>query len=49
MKAALAIERGNAEEGVEILQRCQDQVYPATYELHTELHMRLVEGFTAMG
>jgi hypothetical protein len=24
-------------------------VYPATYELHTELQLRLIEGFAAMG
>jgi tetratricopeptide (TPR) repeat protein len=49
MRAALAIERGDAQEGVESLQRCLEQLHPGTYELHTELHMWLIEGFTAIG
>ena len=49
MRAALAIGRGDAQEGVESLQRCLEQLHPGTYELHTELHMWLIEGFTATG
>ena len=49
LRAALAIERGDAQEGVESLQRCLEQLHPGTYELHTELHMWLIEGFTAIG
>jgi len=49
MRAALAIQRGDAHEGVESLQRCLEQLHPGTYELHTELHMWLIEGFTVIG
>lgn len=48
MRAARAILRGDALEGVESLQRCLEQLHPETYELHTELHMWLIQGFTAI-
>ena len=35
-------------EGVESLQRCLEQLHPGTYELHTELHMWLILGFTTI-
>jgi predicted ATPase/DNA-binding winged helix-turn-helix (wHTH) protein len=49
MRAALAIQRGEAEDGVESLQRCLEKLYPGTYELHTELDMALIQGFAAVG
>jgi len=47
--AALAIQRGDAREGVENLQRCLEKLHPETYELHTELHLALIQGFIALG
>jgi predicted ATPase len=47
--AALAILRGDVKEGVENLQRCLEKLHPETYELHTELHLALIQGFIAMG
>jgi predicted ATPase len=47
--AALAIQRGDAKEGVENLQRCLEKLHPETFELHTELHLALIQGFIAIG
>jgi len=49
MRAALAIQRGDAKEGVESLQRCLEKLHPGTYELHTELNMALIRGLAAIG
>jgi tetratricopeptide (TPR) repeat protein len=49
IRAALAIQRGDAKEGVENLQRCLEKLHPETYELHTELHLALIQGFIAIG
>ena len=49
IRGALAIRRGDAKDGVESLQRSLEKLHPDTYELHTELHMALVQGFIATG
>jgi predicted ATPase/DNA-binding winged helix-turn-helix (wHTH) protein len=49
IRAALAIRRGDGKEGVENLQRCLEKLHPETYELHTELHLALIQGFIAIG
>jgi tetratricopeptide (TPR) repeat protein len=49
IRGALAIRRGDAKDGVESLQRALEKLHPDTYELHTELHMALVQGFIATG
>jgi predicted ATPase/DNA-binding winged helix-turn-helix (wHTH) protein len=49
IRASLAIRRGDAKDGVENLQRCLEKLHPGTYELHTELHMALIQGFIAIG
>jgi predicted ATPase/DNA-binding winged helix-turn-helix (wHTH) protein len=49
IRAALAIREGDAKQGVEDLRRCLEKLYPETYELHTELHLALIQGFIAIG
>jgi tetratricopeptide (TPR) repeat protein len=49
VRAALEILRGDGKEGVENLQRCLEKLHPETYELHTELHLALTQGFIATG
>jgi len=49
MRASLAIRRGNVKEGVEDLQRCLERFHPHTFELHSEVHMALIQGFIATG
>jgi tetratricopeptide (TPR) repeat protein len=49
IRAALAIQRGDAKYGVEDLQRCLEKLHPGTYELHTELHLALIQGFITIG
>ena len=49
MRAALAIRRGDVKDGVEGLQRCLEKLHPDTFELHTEVHMALIQGFIATG
>jgi predicted ATPase/DNA-binding winged helix-turn-helix (wHTH) protein len=49
IRAGLAIQRGDAKYGVENLQRCLEKLHPGTYELHTELHLALIQGFIAIG
>jgi predicted ATPase/DNA-binding winged helix-turn-helix (wHTH) protein len=49
IRAALAIHQGDAKYGVEELQRCLEKLHPETYELHTELHLALVQGFIVIG
>ena len=49
IRAALAIQRGDIRDGIESLQRCLEKLHPGTYELHTELHLALIQGFIAIG
>jgi predicted ATPase/DNA-binding winged helix-turn-helix (wHTH) protein len=49
IRAALAIQHGDVKHGVENLQRCLEKLHPETYELHTELHLALIDGFIAVG
>jgi predicted ATPase/DNA-binding winged helix-turn-helix (wHTH) protein len=49
MRAALAIQRGEVKDGIEGLQRCLEKLHPDTFELHTETHMALIQGFIATG
>jgi predicted ATPase/DNA-binding winged helix-turn-helix (wHTH) protein len=49
IRAALAIQRGDTKAGVEGLQRCLEKLHPGTYELHTEIHVTLIQGFIAIG
>jgi predicted ATPase/DNA-binding winged helix-turn-helix (wHTH) protein len=50
LKAVLAIRRGNAENGVEILQGCLERLHAARYELlTTAFNISLVQGLAAMG
>jgi tetratricopeptide (TPR) repeat protein len=49
IRAALAIQQGDVKYGVEDLQRCLEKLHPETYELHTELHLALIQGFVAIG
>ena len=49
IRAALVIQRGDAKDGVENLQRCLEKLHPGTYELHSELHLALIQGFIAIG
>jgi predicted ATPase/DNA-binding winged helix-turn-helix (wHTH) protein len=49
MRGALAIRRGDVKDGVEGLQRCLEKLHPDTFELHTEVHMMLIQGFIASG
>jgi len=49
IRASLAIRRGDTKDGVESLQRCLEKLHPGTYELHTELHVALIQGFIAIG
>jgi predicted ATPase len=49
MRAQLAIERGDAKDGIQSLQRCLEKLHPGTYELQTEAHLALIQGFIATG
>ena len=49
IRAALAIQQGDAKQGIEGLQRCLEKLHPETYELHTELHLALIQGFISIG
>jgi predicted ATPase/DNA-binding winged helix-turn-helix (wHTH) protein len=48
--AEIAIRRGDAKAGVEILRRCLEKLHAATYEVFTTaLELSLAQGLTAMG